>query len=305
MAKNGLPPIRACLFDMDGLLINSEDLYTLCTNAVLREYGKPDLPWNIKAQLQGRPAPEAGNIFRQWAQLPITSEEMVAKVSAWQAKYFPSCKALAGVPQLLQTLSSRTNPKVHIALATSSNKRNFAFKTAHLQDLFSVFPKDNVVLGDDARIPTGRGKPAPDIYLLALETINARLRAEGGSVGEIYPEECLVFEDSVPGVEAGRRAGMQVVWCPHPGLLNEYKGREKEVLAGLTGEHKGSNDASQGEIVARDAGEDIEGKEQRLHARICGSPGSVDDGWAVLLSSLEEFDYEYFGIRTSAETAAL
>lgn len=52
------PAIRAALFDMDGLLLNTEDLYTICTNEVLHEYGKPDLPWNIKAQLQGRPAPE-------------------------------------------------------------------------------------------------------------------------------------------------------------------------------------------------------------------------------------------------------
>lgn len=58
MAKSGLPATRACLFDMDGLLIDSEDLYTICTNEVLHEYGRPDLPWNIKAQLQGRPGPE-------------------------------------------------------------------------------------------------------------------------------------------------------------------------------------------------------------------------------------------------------
>lgn len=43
---------------MDGLLIDSEDIYTLCNNIILRQYGKPSLPWNIKAQLQGRPGPE-------------------------------------------------------------------------------------------------------------------------------------------------------------------------------------------------------------------------------------------------------
>jgi len=52
------PRVRACLFDMDGLLIDSEDKYTDITNEILREYGKPLLPWTIKAQLQGRPAPE-------------------------------------------------------------------------------------------------------------------------------------------------------------------------------------------------------------------------------------------------------
>lgn len=45
---------------MDGLLIDSEDRYTMITNAILQEYGKPLLPWSIKAQLQGRPQPEVG-----------------------------------------------------------------------------------------------------------------------------------------------------------------------------------------------------------------------------------------------------
>ena len=46
------PPVRACIFDVDGLLINSEDIYTEAYNNVLRAYGKPDMPWNIKARLQ-------------------------------------------------------------------------------------------------------------------------------------------------------------------------------------------------------------------------------------------------------------
>jgi pseudouridine 5'-phosphatase len=54
-------------------------------------------------------------------------------------------------------------------------------------------------------------------------------------VEKIRPEECLVFEDSVPGVEAGRRAGMRVIWVPHRGLAGEFRGKEQEVLAGKTG----------------------------------------------------------------------
>jgi pseudouridine 5'-phosphatase len=56
--RDSFPPVRACLFDMDGLLIDSEDIYSFVTNKILHEYGKPDLPWSIKAQLQGRPAPQ-------------------------------------------------------------------------------------------------------------------------------------------------------------------------------------------------------------------------------------------------------
>lgn len=173
-------------------------------------------------------------------------------------------------------LSTLEKHRVHLALATSSHAGNFGLKTSHLPDLFSVFPERHQVLGDDPRIPAGRGKPAPDIYLVALETINAAQRERGEP--EILPEECLVFEDSVPGVEAGRRAGMQVVWCPHPGLLQEFAGREEEVLAGLTGEHKEENEST-------------EPSNGRL-----GAPGEIGDGWARLLKTLENFPYHLYGI---------
>lgn len=187
---------------------------------------------------------------------------------------------------------------MHIALATSSHRRNYTIKTAHLQDLFSVFPTSSVVVGDDPRIPAGKGKPAPDIYLLALETVNERARANGER--EVFPEECLVFEDSVPGVEAGRRAGMQVVWCPHPGLLNEYQGREAQVLAGLTGEHKEAEEAnaSTEELVG------LQERKGRVHERVRGRPGEIDDGWGVLVKSLEGFDYARFGIKVAGGSAA-
>lgn len=156
--------------------------------------------------------------------------------------------------------------KVHLALATSSHEANFKMKTGHLEDLFTVFPEHRRVLGDDVRIPEGRGKPSPDIYLLALKTINSSL-----DVGEeeIRPEECLVFEDSVPGIEAGRRAGMRVVWCPHPELRKEYSGQEEEVLAGRTGS----------------------GGEVDMHL-----VGELGDGWGEHLDSLVDFPYAKYGI---------
>ena len=153
-----------------------------------------------------------------------------------------------------------------MALATSSHAANFVLKTRHLQELFKVFEEGRRVLGDDKRIAQGRGKPLPDIYLLALKMVNESLQP---GEREILPAECLVFEDSVPGVESGRRAGMQVVWCPHPELHIEYDGRQKEVLAGRTGE-----------------GGDVD-----MH-----QVGKIDDGWAEHLVTLENFPYEKYGI---------
>ncbi|KAJ5371401.1 uncharacterized protein N7496_007493 [Penicillium cataractarum] len=286
--KKETPRIRACLFDMDGLLIDSEDRYTQITNEVLQMYGKPNLPWSVKAQLQGRPQPEASKIFHDWAQLPITPEETFAKQAGLQAKYFPQCQPLPGVPALLSNLVSTqsTDEPVYIALASSSNSRNFKLKTDHLSDLFSAFPQVHRVLGDDPRIGKGRGKPLPDIYLLAMETINAELRSKGET--EITPAECLVFEDAVPGVESGRRAGMQVIWCPHPGLLEAYEGREEEVLAGRTGQHK-EEEKTEAEKEAEEL--------QAWRIQGAGEPGEIGDGWGQLVNTLEDFPYERFGIR--------
>ncbi|KAA6407780.1 MAG: hypothetical protein FRX48_08618 [Lasallia pustulata] len=287
--KTDLPPIRACLFDMDGLLIDSEDIYTTCANTILRSYGKPDLPWSIKAQLQGRPASAAGLIFQKWAQLPISYPEFLRQQAAIQRELFPNTKPLPGVLRLLATLDkSRT----HLALATSSHAGNFKLKSAHLPHLFAHFPPRQRVLGDDPRIPPGKGKPAPDIYLLALETVNEKIRAEGKERA-IAPEECLVFEDSVPGVEAGRRAGMQVVWCPHPELLTEYKGRERAVLAGLTGD--GVDAEEEAVKVAEEA--NVHGGKVEQGGWVKGTPGTLDDGWATLLETLEDFPYGQYGIR--------
>ncbi|MCJ1391535.1 hypothetical protein MMC18_004399 [Xylographa bjoerkii] len=263
------PPIRACLFDMDGLLIDSEDIYTLVTNTILSTYSRPPLPWKIKAQLQGRPGPSANAIFQSWAQLPISQSEYAAQQSALQQQHFPSTRPLPGVPALLKNLRKAG---VQLALATSSNKRNFRLKTAHLGEFFGCFDEERRVLGDDERIKEGRGKPAPDIYLLAMEMVNVGLRRRGER--EVRREECLVFEDSVPGIEAGRRAGMRVVWCPHPGLAQEFEGREETVLAGQIGERA-----------------DVEEKEDVL-----GWPGQLGDGWGETLESLELFDYAKYGI---------
>ena len=81
--------------------------------------------------------------------------------------------------------------------------------------------------------------------------------------------ECLVFEDSMVGVEAGGRAGMRVIWVPHEDVVVKYEARQKEVLAGKIG--------------MIEIGDD-------------GQLGEIDDGWAESISSLENFNYEKYGI---------
>lgn len=262
---------------MDGLLINSEDLYTEVTNTILVEVGRPKLDWNIKSKLQGRPGVVSMEILSTFRDLPITPDQFTTRYVELQRKLFPTCKPLPGVTQLLRTL---LGAGIEIAVATSSNSTSYRFKSEHLEEeIFGYFPPGQIVKGDDPRISAGQGKPAPDIYETALETINVRRRNEGKD--EITALECLVFEDAVLGVEAGRRAGMRVVWVPHQGLLEVYKGREEEVLAGLCEEH------------AADTG----------NIPIKGKVGKLGDGWGELRDSLVGFDYLKYGIQVADEIA--
>lgn len=217
-------PTRACIFDLDGLLLNTEDIYTLCADNVLHKYGRPDLPWSIKAQLMGVPGSNNGDTFHNWAQLPISREQFEKKRKEQELLHFPECEVLPGAQKLLLNLKKANNTngiQVQIALASSSEQYQYDLKATNSEnkEVLDLIPEKYRVLAGDPRVKFGKGKPAPDIYLAALEILNAKLLV---GVPKIAPEECLVFEDSVPGLEAGRRADMRVVWVPHPGLYGEW-----------------------------------------------------------------------------------
>ncbi|KAK6544823.1 hypothetical protein TWF694_001506 [Orbilia ellipsospora] len=302
------PPIRACIFDMDGLLIDSEDIYTRVTDEILARYNKGQLPWSIKAQLQGRPTQQAYDLFQSWAKLPLSQEAYLTEVRLLQEAYFPTTQPLPGVLSLMQTLTNSPS-KPYLALATSSNSFSYNLKTRHLQEtLFSYFQQEMIIKGDDPRIKTGRGKPAPDIYLLALDRINARREADmlknGASKDQILatkilPMECLVFEDSVPGVEAGRRAGMRCVWVPHEGLREQYQGKEGEVLAGLTGAGTYLDEEHVDKDVDKNVDKDVDNVKvgERMDVKEGVLLRKVDDGWGESRGSLEGFDFDRYGIQ--------
>ncbi|TVY25186.1 Uncharacterized protein LHYA1_G006085 [Lachnellula hyalina] len=270
--ETDFPAVRACIFDMDGLLINSEDIITLSINHLLEKYGRPVLTRSIRAQLMGVPDSTNGDVFHNWAKLPISREQFARESSEQMRLHFPDCEPLPGAEKLLSNLRSARSTSsgdwIELALASSTKSYSYELKTSkpETKRLLKFFRSDRRILGDDPRVRQGRGKPAPDIYKVALQSLNAT--ADSGERA-IMPNECLVFEDSVAGVEAGRRAGMRVVWVPHLDVAVEYQARQKDVLAGRTGMF---------EI----------GDKWQL--------GEIDDGWAESIPSLEHFNYERYGI---------
>ena len=123
-----------------------------------------------------------------------------------QDALWPTVKLLPGAHKLIHHLKKHNIP---IAVATSSSRRNYDIKTAHLQSLFDYF-EGKVVCGDHNY--NMKGKPAPDIFLTtAREMLNRDVGHPEVSETDAHVHERrkgLVFEDALPGVQAGKRAGM-------------------------------------------------------------------------------------------------
>lgn len=209
---------------MDGTLLNTEDIYTEAASQLLARYGKGPLTWDIKLQLQGLPGPEALKRVVSHFDIPITPEEFMAQGFAIQETLWHKSDFLPGALELVQYLVEKDVP---IALGTSSNKLNFTRKSGHLQHGFELFGQ-HIVTGDDSRIAPGRGKPNPDIWHVCLDSLNNGRKEKGLEPIEI--EECLIFEDGIPGVISGKNANAHVIWIPHPEALEELNGKEKTIL---------------------------------------------------------------------------
>ncbi|OAQ28143.1 HAD-like protein [Linnemannia elongata AG-77] len=201
--------IDYCIFDMDGLLINTETLYTEITSEILGRYGKR-YDFELKAKLMGLREKESAAILVAESGADMTPEEYLHERHLLQLERFPHCVPLPGVMRLIKHLKAK---KIPIAVATSSYRKNFNLKSMNNQHLFTLF--DVIVCGDDPAIQNG--KPNPDIFFVARDRLKEHFGHE-----EIKNENCLVFEDSPIGVQAGVNAEMKVLWVPDENIGRLY-----------------------------------------------------------------------------------
>ncbi|XP_028176629.1 pseudouridine-5'-phosphatase-like [Ostrinia furnacalis] len=217
MTASKFHPVTHVLFDMDGLILNTEDLYTVAFKNVLTPYGK-EYTFTLKLKLMGSQAHETAKIIVSELDLPITPEQFMEETKKQFEKLFPDTQVLPGAKRLIEHLNSHNIP---IGLATSSSKESYELKVnKHHQELFSLFPYKTMGSSDPE---VKRGKPYPDIFLVAASRFPDKPK----------PGQCLVFEDAINGVKAARAAGMQVVMVPDPRMDRELTKEATLVLNSL------------------------------------------------------------------------
>ncbi|XP_052854072.1 probable pseudouridine-5'-phosphatase isoform X1 [Drosophila gunungcola] len=216
MAHKVLRKVTHCIFDMDGLLLDTERLYTVATEMILEPYGKA-YPFEVKERVMGLQTEPLSRFMVEHFELPISWEEYARQQRANAEKLMRNAQLMPGAERLLRHLHAS---KVPFCLATSSGADMVELKTNQHRELFGLF--DHKVCGSTDK-EVANGKPAPDIFLVAASRFGVSPAAA----------DCLVFEDSPNGVTAANSAGMQVVMVPDPRLSEEKTSHATQVLGSL------------------------------------------------------------------------
>ena len=184
--------LKAIIFDMDGLMVDTEPLSRQAWDAVLDPFGYA-LSDEVYWQMIGRRSEESAQIAWSAYELPVTAEELLErKTAVFEARLAQGIPLMPGLKSLHAEIAQRQIPW---AVATSSPRY---YAETILAQLALADSCQAIAGGDEVR----HGKPAPDIYLLAAERLG------------IAPADCLALEDSVPGSQAAVAAGMVTVAVP-------------------------------------------------------------------------------------------
>jgi beta-phosphoglucomutase family hydrolase len=184
--------IKALIFDMDGVLVDSEPLHLLAFQELMKEFGVTFTAEDNHAFL-GRTDLSLAQFTAEKHGLTEAPESMVQRKENILARLIKEqAKARPGVMDLLET-GKRLNLPMAVASSATMQTIQLVVDTLNIRGYFH-----NLTSGEEV----AESKPAPDVFLLAAKRLN------------MPPENCLVVEDTYNGLQAARSAGMKCLVVP-------------------------------------------------------------------------------------------
>ncbi|GAB3834464.1 HAD family hydrolase [Hymenobacter jeollabukensis] len=182
-------PLKALIFDMDGTLIHNMHFHRRAWVDFLGQHGIRLTEEEFEHYNHGTGLEIIRRLFG--AELPAADVQRLVqeKEALYRQQYGPHLRALPGLREFLTVARAQG---LRLALATAGDAPNIDFVLDGLQ----LRPYFDAIIGAEQ---VQRGKPDPEVFLLAAAALG------------VAPAECLVFEDSMTGIEAARRAGMAAV----------------------------------------------------------------------------------------------
>lgn len=191
-----IPPgdFAATIFDLDGTLIDSMPVHYRAWDAAMRDFGlKERLDEDYFYALGGMPTTRVAELFGQRYGLTFDPREAMEHKERLYLGMISGVEPIAPVVAYAKAAAARQ--PVAVATGGMPDVAEASLRALGLRELFGI-----VVTPVD--VAPGRGKPAPDMFLLAA----AKMR--------VAPERCLVFEDAEPGIVGATAAGMTTVRVP-------------------------------------------------------------------------------------------
>jgi len=204
--QNMFEKIDAVIFDLDGSLVDSMWMWKDIDIEYLDRFGIP-LPDDLQSKIEGMSLGETAVYFKEHFHIPDSVEQMKAdwnEMAGNKYRYEVPFK-----PYAREFLEACIKKGIRLGIATS-NSRELVGAISEALDFQKYF--SCIVTGCDVE----RGKPFPDIYLKAASGLG------------VSPANCLVFEDIIPGIRAGKAAGMRVCAVEDAYSAKEWAAKQAE-----------------------------------------------------------------------------
>jgi len=207
--------IKAVIFDMDGVIIDSEPIYLRVEMELFNKLGLTITEKDHDAFV-GTTTRNMWEVLKNKFDISQSVDELVELERKSYDERLVSQKDLAPISGIIELIQSLNKIGMKLAIASSSLRSQIEI----VVDLFKIRSYFlQLVSGDEV----SKGKPEPDIFLLAAERLNAK------------PQECLVIEDSRNGVEAAKKAGMKCIGFQNPSSGRQDLSRADVVVGGIEG----------------------------------------------------------------------
>lgn len=195
LKANNFPPtdLKAVIFDMDGLLLDSEPLYRIAWREAAASFGF-EISDELYGRLLGYSNGEAERKLASLVERPFPIDEFSRLRASSEERVFQT-ETVPMKPGALELIECLTRAKIRRAVATSTARRK-AIPLLERTELLRHF--EAVVCGDEI----ARSKPAPDIFIECIRRL------------DVQPGSCIVLEDSEAGIRAAHAAGIPAVMVP-------------------------------------------------------------------------------------------
>ncbi len=193
---------KACIFDLDGVIVDTAVYHFQAWRRLANELGF-DFTEHQNEQLKGISRMESLELILKWGNVSLSDEEKLnwaTRKNTWYlelVKQMTPNEVLKGVPEFLQSLRENN---IKIALGSASKNSRLILEKINMIEYF-----DAIIDGNDIT----KGKPDPQVFLLGASATNCK------------PEKCVVFEDALAGVQAGKAGGMKVIGVGDATILTE------------------------------------------------------------------------------------